>query len=96
MVWWESDLMRWQYSSTLPVTLSMMAPMKLTELALTGEFALCITPYVFSRRACMAAMYLCDGKEVVGLRSINGIKALVMAELMRWTWLDWCWAQVRA
>jgi hypothetical protein len=78
------------------VTLSMMAPMKLAELALTGEFALCITPYVFSRRACMAAMYLCDGKEVVGLRSINGIKALVMAELMIWTWLDRCWVQVQA
>ncbi len=70
------------------MTLSMMAPMKLTESALTGEFVLCITPYVFSRRACMAAMYPCVGKEAVGLRSINGIKALVMAELMRWTWLN--------
>jgi hypothetical protein len=62
---------------------SMMAPMKLTELALTGEFALCITTYVFSRRACVAAMYLCAEKEAVGLRSINGIKASVMVELMR-------------
>ncbi len=78
------------------MTLSIMAPMKLTELALTGEFVLRITPYVFSRRACMAAMYLYAGKEAVAMRSINGIKALVMAELMRWTWLDWCWAQVRA
>jgi hypothetical protein len=78
------------------VTSLMMAPMKLTELAATGEFALCITPYVFSRRACMAAMYPCVGKEAVGLRSINGIKALVMVELMRWAWLDWCWAGVQA
>jgi hypothetical protein len=31
----------------------------------------------------MAAMYPCAGKKVVGLRSINGIKALVMVELMR-------------
>ncbi len=67
---------------------SIMAPMKLTESALTGEFVLCIMPYVFSRRACVASMYLCAGKEVVGFRSINGVKALVMAELMRWTWLD--------
>ena len=65
------------------MTLSMMAPMKLTEFELTGEFALCIMPYAFSRRACVAAMYPCAGKEAVGLRSINGIKALVMAELMR-------------
>ncbi len=70
------------------MTSLMMSPMKLTELAVTGEFALSITPYVFSRRACMAAMYQCAGKEVVGLRSINGINALVMAELMRWKWLD--------
>ncbi len=62
---------------------SMMAPMKLTELALTGEFSLCIMPYVFSRKAHVAAMYPCAGKEAVGLRSINGIKASVMAELMR-------------
>jgi hypothetical protein len=67
-----------------------------TESALTGEFVLCITPYVFPRSACVAAIYLCAGKEVVGLRSINGIKASVMAESMRWTWLDWCWAQVQA
>ncbi len=73
--------------------LSMMAPMKLTELALTGEFALCITPYGL-RRAHVAAMYPCAGMEAIGLRSINGIKASVMEELMRWTWLDWCWAQV--
>jgi hypothetical protein len=33
----------------------------------------------------MAAMYPCAGKEAADLRSINGIKALVMAELMRWT-----------
>ncbi len=65
------------------MTSSMMAPMKLTELALTGEFALCITPYVFSRRALVAAMYPCAGKEAVCLRSINGIKALVMVELMK-------------
>jgi hypothetical protein len=78
------------------VMLSMMAPMRLTESAVTGEFALCITPYVFLRKACMAAMYPCAGKETAGLRSINGIKALVMAELMRWTWLEWCWAQVQA
>ncbi len=44
----------------------------------------------------MAAIYLCAGKEAVGLRSINGINALVMAELMRWTWLDRCWARVQA
>jgi hypothetical protein len=78
------------------VTSSMMAPMKLTESALTGEFALCITPYVFLRRTCMAAMYPCAGKETVGLRSINGIKASVMVELMRQAWLDWCWVRVRA
>ncbi len=71
---------------------SMMAPMKLTESASTGEFVLCISSYAFLRRACVAAMYPCAGKEVVGLRSINGIKALVMAQLMRWTWLDQCWA----
>ncbi len=65
MVQWDSDLMRWQYSSTLPVTLLMMAPMKLTESALTGEVVLCITPYVFLRRACMAAIYPCAGKEAV-------------------------------
>ncbi len=33
----------------------MMAPMKLNDLALTGEFVLCIAPYVFSRRAHVAA-----------------------------------------
>ncbi len=77
--------MRWQYSRSLPVTSSTMAPMKLTELAVTDEFALCIMPYVFLRRACVAAMYPCAGKEAAGLRSINDIKALVMAELMRWT-----------
>jgi hypothetical protein len=74
------------------VLLSMMAPMKKTESAVIGEFALCIMPYVFSWRAHVAEMYLCAGKETAGLRSINGIKALVMVELMRWTWLDWCWA----
>ncbi len=73
-----------------------MAPMKLTELAVTGEFALCVTPYVFSRRAHVAAMYPCAVKEAAGLRSINDIKALVMAELMRWTWLERCWVQVQA
>ncbi len=62
---------------------SLKAPMKLTELAVTGELALCTTPYVFSRRACVAVMYPCAGKEAAGLRSINGIKASVMAELMR-------------
>ncbi len=77
------------------MTSSMMTPMKVTELALTGEFVLCIMLYVFSR-ACVAAIYLCAGKEAVGLRSTNGIKASVMVELMRWTWLDWCWAQVQA
>jgi hypothetical protein len=66
------------------VTLSMMAPMKLTQLALTGEVDLCIMSYVFMRRAHVAAICPCAGKEVVGLRSINGIKASVMAELMRW------------
>ncbi len=44
--------------STLPVTSPMMAPMKLAESAVTGEFALCIMPYEFSRRARVAAMYL--------------------------------------
>jgi hypothetical protein len=83
--------MRWRYLSTSQVTLLMMAPIKLTESAVIGEFALCIRPYVFSRRACVAAMYPCTGKEAVGLRSINGIMASVMAELMRWTWLDQCW-----
>jgi hypothetical protein len=78
------------------VTLWMMAPMKVTELALTGEVVQCITPYVFSRKAHVAAIYPCAGKEAVGLRSTNGIKALMMAELMRWTWLDRCWARVQA